>query len=197
MTQQRGGGIRRPGLGRRTSARPASRPHLRSGRALRSRAAEAAAPRSRLTGRAAVLVLVLAALLVSYASSMRAHLEQRSHINALKAGIASSERNIEALQREKQRWKDPAYVEAQARARFAFGYPGEIGYHVLDEDGRPLDAQSTLDPPEQVGDGKPEWWESTLSSMEAAERPVEPETTPADLIEAPASGSSSGLKPDQ
>jgi hypothetical protein len=142
-------------------------------------------------------VLVLAALLVSYASSMRAHLEQRSHINSLRAGIASSERSIEELQREKQRWKDPAYVEAQARARFAFGYPGEIGYQVLDEDGRPLDAQSTLEPPEEIGDGKPEWWESTLSSIEAAERPVEPETTPADLIEAPASGASSGLKPDQ
>lgn len=195
MAQQRGGGIRRPGgLGRRTSARPASRPHLRAGRALRLRAAEATAPRSRLTGRAAVLVLVLAALLVSYASSMRAHLEQRSHINALEAGIASSATNIEALQREKRRWKDPAYVEAQARARFAFGYPGEIGYHVLDEDGRPLDAQSTLDPPEEVGDGRPEWWESTLSSIEAAERPVEPESTPADLIEAPAPEPNSGLK---
>ena len=142
-----------------------------------------------------MLVLVLAALLVSYASSMRAHFEQRGHIDSLQASIASSERTIEALQREKQRWRDPAYVEAQARARFAFGYPGEIGYHVLDEDGEPLDAQSTLDPPEQVGDGKPEWWESTLSSIEAAERPVEPETRPADLITAPADEASAGPKP--
>jgi hypothetical protein len=132
-----------------------------------------------------VLVLVLAALLVSYASSMRAHLEQRSHINSLKASIASSQRSIEELEREKRRWQDDAYVEAQARARFAFGYPGEVGYHVLDDDGRPLDAQSTLVPPEEVGDGRPEWWESTLSSLEAAERPVEPETTPADLIKPP------------
>jgi hypothetical protein len=140
-----------------------------------------------------VLVLVLAALLVSYASSLRAHLEQRSHINALEADIAASEQTIEELQREKRRWRDPAYVEAQARARFAFGYPGEIGYHVLDEDGRPLDAQSTLDLPDVVGDGKPEWWESTLSSIEAAERPVEPESTPAEEIQAPAAD----LKPDR
>jgi cell division protein FtsB len=157
------------------------------------RSGDATALRSRLTGRAAVLVLVLAALLVSYASSMRAHLEQRSHINALKAGIASSERTIEDLEREKRRWRDPAYVEAQARARFAFGYPGEIGYHVLDEDGRPLDAQSTLKSPEELGDGRPEWWESTLSSIEVAEQPVEPEPTPAELIKAPLVD----LKPDR
>ena len=141
--------------------------------------------RSRLTGRAAVLVLVVGALLVSYASSLRAHLDQRSHIASLEKGITTSERTIEALQREKRRWRDDAYVEAQARARFAFGYPGEIGYHVLDEDGRPLDAQSSLDDPEPVGDGKPEWWESTLSSIEVAERPVEPERAPVDLIKAP------------
>ena len=165
---------------------------MRAGRSLRSRG-DTTALRSRLTGRAAVLVLVLAALLVSYASSLRAHLEQRSHTGSLKASIASSERTIEELRREKRRWRDPAYVEAQARARFAFGYPGEIGYHVLDEDGRPLDAQSTLQTPEEVGDGKPEWWESTLTSIEVAERPVEPEPTPADLIKAPPGD----LKPDR
>lgn len=130
-------------------------------------------------------MLVLAALLVSYASSLRAHLDQRSRINGLEASIASSERAIAELEREKRRWKDPAYVEAQARARFAFGYPGEIGFHVLDEDGQPLDAQSTPKAPEEVGDGRPEWWQSTLSSIKAAERPAEPTATPVDLIRAP------------
>ncbi len=152
---------------------------------LRRRGAEKVAIRSRLTGRAAVLVLVIAALLVSYASSLRAHLDQRGQINSLRASIASSERTIGELEREKRRWKDRAYVEAQARARFAFGYPGEIGYHVLDDDGEPLDGLSTLPVPEEVGDGRPEWWESTLRSIEAAERPVQPEPDPADLIKAP------------
>jgi hypothetical protein len=44
--------------------------------------------RSRFTGRAAVLVLVLAVLTVSYASSLRAYLQQRAHIGDLKAQIA-------------------------------------------------------------------------------------------------------------
>jgi cell division protein FtsB len=144
-----------------------------------------AALRSRLTGRAAVLVLVVSALLVSYASSLRAHLDQRSHISALQRSIDRSERDIEELRREKQRWSDPAYVEAQARARFAFGFPGEIGYQVLDVDGSPLDAGSSLEQPVEEGDGRPEWWESTLASLDAAEQPLRSERTPDPLIKAP------------
>src|SRR3954471_1783711 len=90
-----------------------------------------ATPRPRFTGRAAVLVLVVAGLMVSYASSFRAYLDQRHHVDQLEASIDRSRTEIAALQREKQRWDDPAYVVAQARARFAFGFPGEIGFQVL------------------------------------------------------------------
>ena len=53
----------------------------------------------------AVLVVVLAVLVVSCASSMRAYLQQRAHINDLNARIDSSERDIKALEREKRRWQ--------------------------------------------------------------------------------------------
>ena len=139
----------------------------------RRRAADpGAAPRPRFTGRAAVLVLVLAGLMVSYASSFRAYLDQRHHVQQLETSIAESRTEIAALQREKQRWDDPAYVVAQARARFAFGFPGEIGFQVLDVDGRPLDHEDSLsDPTREVED--PEWWQETLSSLEAAGNPPE------------------------
>ena len=133
-----------------------------------------------------MLVLVVCALLVSYASSLRAHLDQRSHIHALESSIAESQRQIDLLKREKKRWDDPAYVEAQARARFAFGFPGEIGYQVLDDDGRPLDPDSTLDDPRtDAGDGRPEWWQSTLTSLDSAEKPVGRSREPETLIKAP------------
>jgi cell division protein FtsB len=181
---RRGASGRRPGQpGRRPGTRPS---YAGAGRALRRGGAEVAALRSRLTGRAAVLVLVVCALLVSYASSFKAHLEQRSHIHALQRSIADSQRDIAALEREKQRWKDPAYVEAQARARFAFGFPGEIGYQVLDDDGKPLDADSTLDSPSRpTGDGRPEWWQSTLSSLDAAEKPQRSTPSRPSVIKAP------------
>jgi cell division protein FtsB len=127
--------------------------------------------RPRLTSRAAVLVLVLAVLLVSYASSLRAYVDQRRHVAALEDSIASSRADIEELKREKQRWKDPAYVVAQARARFAFGFPGETGYLVLGPDGKPLDHEDSLSDP---GAGKrpdPQWWQTTLTSVDTAGNP--------------------------
>ena len=106
--------------------------------------------RPRLTGRAAILVLVLAVLAVSYASSMRAYLQQRAHIDDLKSQIAQRETNIDQLEREKRRWHDDAFVQAQARQRFGYLMPGETSYVVLGEDGKPLETQSTLTDPSTV-----------------------------------------------
>lgn len=129
-----------------------------------------------------MLVLVVAALMVSYASSLRAYFEQRQHITQLEESIAASQRNIEQLEREKARWDDPAYVISQARARFAFGFPGEVGYQVLDRDGMPLDPQDSLSPPRPATDDEPEWWEATVSSIEAAGRPPAEEPPPVSKI---------------
>ena len=158
----------------------------RPGVVRRRRAASRTTPaRPRFTGRAAVLVLVVAGLMVSYASSFRAYLDQRHHVEQLQASIERSRTEIAALEREKQRWEDPAYVAAQARARFAFGFPGEIGYQVLDEDGEPLGHEDSLtEPSHEVED--PEWWQETLRSIEAAGNPPEPKD-PADKITVPES----------
>jgi hypothetical protein len=133
-----------------------------------------------------VLVLVVAALAVSYASSMRAYLEQRHHLSSLQDSISDSERTIAALEREKRRWKDDAFVISQARARFAFGFPGEIGYQVLDEDGRPLGHEDSLSQPRTLEDPEPEWWQTTLASIESAGNPPTQEKAPAGKITAPA-----------
>ena len=125
-----------------------------------------------------MLVLVLGVLLVSYASSLRAYVEQRRHIASLEESIAASRADISDLKREKQRWSDPAYVVAQARARFAFGFPGEIGYQVLDAHGRPLDHEDSLTDPARSGDGKPEWWQTTLTSIDTAGHPPHVSTPP-------------------
>lgn len=129
-------------------------------------------------------MLVLALLVVSYASSLRAYLEQRHHLGSLEASIASSQERIAELRREKGRWRDDAYVISQARARFAFGFPGEIGFRVLDEEGRPLDHRDSLSDPEPA-DFEPEWWETTLESVESAGRHAQEPPGPADEVPAP------------
>jgi hypothetical protein len=121
---------------------------------------------------------------MSYGSSLRAYLEQRSHIASVRESIADSQAHIAALQREKERWKDDAYVISQARARFAFGFPGEIGFRVLDEDGEPLDEEESLSDPKTLDESPPEWWETTLESVELAGNPPK-ETSPAEKIGPP------------
>jgi cell division protein FtsB len=138
--------------------------------------------RPRLTGRAAVLVLVVAVLTVSFASSLKAYLQQRDHIQALKEQIAQSESDINALEREKARWRDPAYVQSQARARFGYLMPGETSYVVLGADGKPLESQTELQPKREVIVKEPTaWWETAWDSVKLAGDPPAPEDKPEPL----------------
>jgi cell division protein FtsB len=120
----------------------------------------------------AILLVVFAVLVVSYASSMRAYLQQRDQINGLKQRIAASQADIAQAEREKRRWQDPAYVEAQARERFGWVLPGETSYQVLDADGNPLTGDDELTDPSTVAPAKPTaWWSKAYSSLEAADHP--------------------------
>ncbi len=92
----------------------------------------------RLTHRAAVLALVLLVLVISYASSLRAWLDQRQEIAGTEAEIIRTQEQVDELEREKRRWADDAYVEQQARDRLAYVLPGEIGYRVITAEGEPL-----------------------------------------------------------
>ena len=159
------GGSRRPegrvARGAPVRPRPAAAP-----------VAEASSPgprRPRLTGRAAVLVLVMAVLTVSYGSSLKAYLQQRSQIADLKEQIAAREQSIGALEREKRRWEDPAFVQAQARERFGYLMPGETSYVVLDENGQPLESEARLHDPDEVVKIEPTaWWTTAWASVELA-----------------------------
>ena len=140
-----------------------------------------------MTGRAAILVLVLAVLTVSYASSLKAYLQQRSHLESLQAQIAERESNIAALEREKARWDDPEYVQQQARKRFGYLMPGERSYVVLDATGQPLDGSGTLQDPDEVLKQEPAaWWTEAWGSVELAGNPPPVQAPPADEIGAPA-----------
>jgi cell division protein FtsB len=129
---------------------------------------------ARFTGRAAILLLVVAVLAVSYASSARAWLQQRSDISSLHSQIAQHRATIAALQRAERRWHDPAYIEAQARARFGWVMPGQIGYRVIDAQGHVLpDGGSSLSqPPGVTSPARPAWWQSAWGSVvEAGKNP--------------------------
>lgn len=152
-------------------SRPGARPGAKSGTRRPSRRSAPAAQqrtRSRLTGRTAILALVALVLVISYASSLRAWLQQREDLAEARAQIESSQQNIDDLEREKRRWNDSAYVEQQARKRFGWVMPGEVGYRVIGENGETLGPAADLDD-EPVGMGKDaEWYERLWRSVESS-----------------------------
>jgi cell division protein FtsB len=145
----------------------------------------------------AILVVVLALLVVSYASSMRAYLQQRSHINDLRAQIDTSERDILALEREKRRWEDPAYVETQARERFGWVLPGETSYQVIDRNGDPLERHDELTDPGSVARQVPEpWWGRVYGTLEAADHPRKAPAPKTDITPPPPRSTGPTSTPD-
>ncbi len=128
---------------------------------------------------------MLAVLVVSYASSLRAYLQQRAHIGDLKQQIAERQSSIDDLEREKSRWDDDAYVRAQARERFGYLLPGETSYVVLDESGRPLESESELSDPDSVAPSEPEAiYADVWESVKLAGKPPRQEPPPASRITA-------------
>ncbi|MFC4498444.1 MULTISPECIES: FtsB family cell division protein [Streptomyces] len=92
------------------------------------------ARRSRLTGRAALLALVLCSLIVALAYPMRQYVSQRAEIADLEREKQQASERVEQLRDTKARWQDDAYAEQQIRQRLHYVMPGETGYVVIDPD---------------------------------------------------------------
>ncbi|KUM83041.1 septum formation initiator family protein [Streptomyces pseudovenezuelae] len=92
------------------------------------------ARRSRLTGRAALLALVLCTLVVALAYPIRQYVSQRAEIADLQREKARAAERVEKLRDLKARWQDDAYAQQQIRQRLHYVMPGETGFIVVDPD---------------------------------------------------------------
>ncbi|MDH6518554.1 cell division protein FtsB [Streptomyces sp. SAI-208] len=92
------------------------------------------ARRSRLTGRAALLALVLCTLVVALAYPIRQYVSQRAEIADLQREKEQAAERVEKLRDLKARWQDDAYAEQQIRQRLHYVMPGETGFIVVDPD---------------------------------------------------------------
>jgi cell division protein FtsB len=120
------------------------------------------AARPTLTGRAAILILVIAALAVTLAIPLRAWLAQRAEIAALEQDVSQARDRVAGLEAELADWDDPAFVIAQARSRLHFVFPGEVGYVVLGEDDRPVIPAASDQ--EAASPWYTQLWESTVQA---------------------------------
>jgi len=144
-------GVRRPQPTARVRATPESR---RAG--------------PRFTGRAIILLSVVVLLVGSYTSALHAWWDQRSEITAQRAEIVQRREAIRELENTKRRYEDPAYIQQQARERFGWVMPGEVGYRVIGADGQ---IQGELSAPTDVPEPTVTRWYNVLwGSVEAAGR---------------------------
>ncbi|WP_067859564.1 MULTISPECIES: septum formation initiator family protein [Aeromicrobium] len=167
-------GSRGPGRPTPRTRRPAGRPSGAAGASRpgptrpRSGTTTARGVGSRFTTRAVLLLAVLLLLLASYTSALHAWWQQRGEVQQLKAEIATRQASIEDLGDTKARWNDDAYVRQQARERFGWVMPGEVGYRVIGADGTVEgDAPRLDDPPDPT---QKQWYDTLWGSVEASGR---------------------------
>jgi cell division protein FtsB len=121
--------------------------------------------RSRFTGRAAVLALVLCSLVVALAYPTRQYIAQRARIAEQRHQVEDARRRVERLREEKARWRDPAYVKAQAREHLHYVMPGETGYTVL---GSPATGPSPA--PSRKAEAGRAWYDNFWDGVDEADR---------------------------
>jgi cell division protein FtsB len=132
-----------------------------------------------LTTRAIALAVVLLILIISYASSLRVYLNQRQELAATRAEIAATQDNIERLGDEIARWNDPAYVKTQARIRLGWVLPGETGYRIVDDNGKPITGETEIAADEASDpDPEPAWYQKLWGSVETADDPAPADPSP-------------------
>ena len=95
-------------------------------------AALAAAARStRLTGRAAVLAVVICAIALSLAYPVREYIAQRQQMDQLLAQQQTLSAQVQALQQQDTKLSQTWYIEQQARAQLHMCFPDEQCYEVI------------------------------------------------------------------
>jgi cell division protein FtsB len=91
-------------------------------------------PAKAFSGRLLALGVVMIAITILLAPTVKIFLDKRAEIAALQADIAAKQAKQEDLKRQVSRWQDPNYVKQQARDRINMVMPGETGYWVFGSD---------------------------------------------------------------
>ena len=99
--------------------------------AAQAAALAAVARQTRLTGRAALLAVVICAIALSLAYPVREYIAQRQQIDQLLAQQQTMSAQVEALQEQNAKLGQTWYIEQLARQELHMCLPGEQCYEVI------------------------------------------------------------------
>lgn len=122
------------------------------------------ARRSRLTGRAAFLALIVCTLVVALAYPMRQYVSQRNDIADQERTARDAKQRVEQLRDEKARLQDDVYIERLAREHLHYVKPGETGYTMIDPGAM---KQTKAD----EGAADRAWYSNLMDGVDHADRP--------------------------
>lgn len=121
--------------------------------------------RPQLTGRAAILAVVVCAIAMSLAYPVREYVAQRRQIAQLEKQQAQALKDLQALAERSKRLDDPAYIRQQAAVRLHYCEQGETCYVVLDPAKKDKRATAGAQPQQRAP-----WYQTLWESIEAADR---------------------------
>lgn len=74
--------------------------------------------------------------------------DQQAQVNELRAEVTKSKAAVASMQEDLKRWGDKAFIEAQARQRLLFVYPGDVSYLIVNDitvdDVTPVDTSAAV-----------------------------------------------------
>jgi cell division protein FtsB len=94
--------------------------------------------------------------------------QQQQELASLRAAVAVTKDQVAELERERERWKDPAYITTQARARLYYVKPGEVVFLVdndLPASAQPRDQQKVS---AKVQETHTDWMSQMVRSVTSA-----------------------------
>ena len=118
-----------------------------------------------LNARAVALAVVIFVLALLLAAPAQRYFAQRAQISALQHQLNASERRVVQARIDLERWRDPAYIKTQARARLHFVMPGETQYIVIDTS-KPQKVASSSAAIATSLPAQAAWYERLISSVQ-------------------------------
>jgi cell division protein FtsB len=119
---------------------------------------------TKLTGRAALLAVVVCAIALSLAYPVREYIAQRRQIDQLLATRQSISAQVKSLQAQQRRLEDPAYIEQQARDQLHMCFPSEKCYVIVGNSAGPSPA------PRQTRRAAAHWYSKVWQSVQKADQ---------------------------
>jgi len=121
----------------------------------------------RLSGFTFVMLFVIVLAVVVLAPSLRTLVEQQNQLVELRQAVEDQKAEVNELEGNIARWDDPAYIEAQARDRLVYVYPGDYTYLVID-DGKTITTDDGAPISDDIQTTEVDWVRGLLGSLVTA-----------------------------